>query len=127
MRDPRDRLHDILHAIEAIQASVEGQTRSAFIARFDDDAEFADALSYRLIVIGEGVAALLSEAARRPVPWLQSESAVDWSGWIGLRNVVAHQYFRRDSRKVWETVRELPAFRRTVAAALAAGGEASGA
>jgi uncharacterized protein with HEPN domain len=70
------------------------------------------------------VGALLSEAARSPSPWLDAEKAIDWSGWVGLRNVVAHQYFRRDARKMWETLRELPALREAIARALDAAEEA---
>ena len=121
MRRSQDRLRDILEAIDAIQSSAAGHARAAFFERFEEERDFADALSFRIVVIGECVSSLLAESSRAPLPWLEAEREVDWSGWIGLRNVVAHQYFRRDPRKVWETIRELPVLRRAVARALASG------
>lgn len=50
-----------------------------------------------LTVIGEG-AVQVSDVTR------QARPEIRWSGWIGLRNVLVHQYFRISLARVWEIV-----------------------
>ena len=88
-----DSLLDILEIIDRI----ERQT-----AAFLEDADVQDATAYRILAIGEAAKGLCDQLkARHPhVPWRQI---------LGLRNILAHEYFIRESEIIWETVKvELP-------------------
>ena len=74
------RLRDILQAISAIRGHIAGGT-------FDD--KTSDAVLYNLVVIGEA-AVQISEETR------DTASEIPWSRVIGLRNLIAHEYFRVD-------------------------------
>lgn len=76
------------------------ERRTADLSREDflGDADVQDATAYRLIAIGESSRDLGDEMkARHPtVPWRQI---------IGMRNVLAHEYFIRESAIIWQTVK----------------------
>ncbi|MFM7552631.1 MAG: DUF86 domain-containing protein [Actinomycetota bacterium] len=76
-RDPRQRLEDVVAAIDAIAA-----------LRFEHP-HAETALQYHLIVIGEAVAGIGEDIrARHP--------DVPWSRIVGLRNELVHAYHRVD-------------------------------
>ena len=84
------RLNDILEAIRRI--------RTYAPAAGEPLAEATrDAILYNLVVIGEAAARLSSEA-RDAAP------DVPWSKIIGLRNLLAHEYFRIDTTIIREIV-----------------------
>ncbi len=74
------RLHDIREAINAIQEHIAG-------ASFDR--KTSDAVLYNLVVIGEA-AAQISDETRARAP------EIPWPKVVGLRNLIAHEYFRID-------------------------------
>lgn len=74
------RLRDITDAIETIRSH---------IAVGGFDRKTSDAVLYNLVVIGEA-AAQLSEEARLDAP------EIPWTRVVGLRNLIAHEYFRVD-------------------------------
>lgn len=74
------RLRDILQAIEAIRKHV---------AEGPFDRKTSDAVLYNLVVIGEA-AAQISEETRAIAP------EIPWTKVVGLRNLIAHEYFRID-------------------------------
>jgi len=74
------RLRDILEAIETIRVHVGDR-------RFDR--KTSDAVLYNLVVIGEA-AAQISEEMRSAAP------EIPWAKVVGLRNLIAHEYFRVD-------------------------------
>lgn len=74
------RLRDILRAVETIRAHVAG-------AQFDR--KTSDAVRYNLVVIGEA-AAQISDETRARAP------EIPWTRVVGLRNLIAHEYFRID-------------------------------
>lgn len=74
------RLRDILEAIGAIRRHVAGG---------EFDRKTSDAVLYNLVVIGEA-AAQLSDGTRANAP------EIPWSKVVGLRNLIAHEYFRID-------------------------------
>jgi uncharacterized protein with HEPN domain len=80
-RDDRERLDDIAEAVKTIRAHAADRKSSERLRR--------DALLYNLLIIGEAVKALGEETkGRRPeVPWRQI---------AGLRDVLAHEYYRID-------------------------------
>lgn len=66
---------------------------------FDDflaDKRTRDAVARNLEIIGEA-AGKLDPETREKIP------DIDWSGMIGMRNFISHQYFRTDWQIVWET------------------------
>ena len=74
------RLRDIAAAIATIRSHV---------ADGEFDRKTSDAVLYNLVVIGEA-AAQISEDTRAAAP------EIPWTKVVGLRNLVAHEYFRVD-------------------------------
>jgi uncharacterized protein with HEPN domain len=91
--DPIESLLDILELVERIERQTGALTRDQFLA--DDDVQ--DATAYRLLAIGEAAKGIGDDTKSRypDVPW--------WSI-VGMRNVLAHEYFVRESAIIWETV-----------------------
>lgn len=124
MRPERDRLGDILSSIHIIEATVSDMDKDGFLAAFREEARFADALCFRLVVIGEAVASLLEASRRDPTAFgiVAAHPEIDWPGYVGMRNIVAHQYFRRDPTAIWVAVtEELSDLKRVAERRLAAG------
>jgi len=97
MRDPVERLKDILGAIAKIERYA-AQGRDAF---FQDELLQVWVI-YHLQVIGEAAARLGPDfhAAHPHIPWAQI---------VGMRNILVHEYFGVDLEEVWLTVeRDLP-------------------
>jgi uncharacterized protein with HEPN domain len=88
-----DILLDILELIERIERQTGNLTEAEFLA--DPDVE--DATAYRLLAIGEASKGLDDDVkARCPdIPWREI---------VGLRNILAHEYFIRESAMIWQTV-----------------------
>ncbi len=100
MRDDRERLADILEAIERIERYTAGGR-----AAFDSDELIQNWVLRHLEIIGEGVRAL-SPATREGSPDLP------WMAIIGMRNILVHRYFEIDAEVVWSVVvKDLPALK----------------
>ena len=98
-RDERDRLRDIQDAITAIRKHLEqgGETPEA-----RQDPLLHDALLFQFVVIGEAVKHLSPETR-------ESAPEIPWADIAGLRDLIAHEYFRIDIHRVLEIVeRDLP-------------------
>jgi uncharacterized protein with HEPN domain len=96
-----DYLRDIHEAAGYALEFVEGIT----FEEFDRNIEKVFAVLRALEIIGE---------ASRQIPFeaQQQYPHLPWQEMIGMRNVLAHEYFGVDNRVVWRTVREdLPASR----------------
>jgi uncharacterized protein with HEPN domain len=74
------RLRDIREAIATLRGH---------IASGEFDRKTTDAVLYNLVVIGEA-AAQISDETRRQAP------EIEWTKVVGLRNLIAHEYFRID-------------------------------
>jgi uncharacterized protein with HEPN domain len=99
MRDDDRRLADILEAARAVLRFVEGRDESDLA----QDEMLVAALLQKIVVIGEA-AASVSEDRRRAMDELP------WREMIGMRNLVAHHYWRVEPQILWATVRrDLPA------------------
>ncbi|SRR6266516_3595549 len=92
MRDDRERLHDILEAIERIERYAVRGRRA-----FDEDELVQNWITHQLQIIGEAVARITTDLreAHPEVPWRQI---------IGMRNVLTHGYFEVDLDIVWSVV-----------------------
>lgn len=104
-REIRDFLNDILDNIVAVDEFCRGLDYEAFAA----DRTKVYAVLHALFTIGEAARHMRPDLRRRhpTVPWRQV---------VGLRNVVAHEYFAVYLPKIWEIVQEsLPPLRKAVA------------
>lgn len=100
MRDAKERLRDILQAIEAIERYL-GRGKEAF----EHDELLQVWVIRHLEIIGEAVRALPEEIRRL-------EPEVPWTSIIGMRNILVHGYFDVDTDIVWETAtRDMPALK----------------
>ncbi|WP_374274699.1 DUF86 domain-containing protein [Brevundimonas sp.] len=95
MSDFTDRLHltEMLEAISDIESDTTGLDRTSWAEK----GSLVRAVSMSLIALGEGAVQLSDEVkARAP--------DVPWRAMIGLRNRLAHAYFRADRDVVGEAV-----------------------
>jgi uncharacterized protein with HEPN domain len=108
MRDPAERLRDILEAIAAIE-------RRANCSRdaFELDELLQTWFLRHLQIVGEAVRSL-SQDVRELAP------EVPWHQIAGMRNVLVHGYFEVDTDLVWDTAtRDLPALKPAIERLLA--------
>ncbi|MGQ9548299.1 MAG: HepT-like ribonuclease domain-containing protein [Roseiflexus sp.] len=97
MRDPKERLRDILTAIAAIE-----RYSSCEKSEFDQNEMLQVWFLRHLQIIGEAARTLPEE-----IRVLSSD--VLWSEITGMRNVLVHGYFEIDTEIVWNTVqRDVP-------------------
>ncbi len=94
MRSDREKLLDILEAIERIERyAVQGRQA------FEQNELIQTWFTQNLQVIGEAARALSSEI-RNQYP------EVPWTKIIGMRNILTHNYFAIDFDIVWAVVEE---------------------
>lgn len=89
MRGDRERLEDVLEAIERIERHT-AAGRSAF----DADELIQNWVVHHLEIIGEACTRLSADLRER-------NPEIPWRGYIGMRNILAHQYFGIDLDPVW--------------------------
>jgi uncharacterized protein with HEPN domain len=92
MRDDRERLADILEAVERIEKyAARGR------AAFDQDELLQVWIVHHLLIIGEACFAMSGalKAGHPEVPWRQI---------TGMRHILIHQYFGIDKNIVWSVV-----------------------
>ena len=97
MRDPKERLHDILEAIANIERYA-ARGRQAF----ERDELIQNWFARHLQIIGEAAYAVPKELRdqRLDIPWTEI---------IGMRHILVHDYFVIDIDIVWDAVeRDLP-------------------
>jgi uncharacterized protein with HEPN domain len=105
MRDPRERLMDILDAIAKIERyATRGQEA------FEQDELIQTWILYHIQLIGEA-AAQLGRAFH------ESHPEIPWAQIVAMRNVLVHEYFGVDLHEVWKTVeRDLPILKQQIEA-----------
>lgn len=112
-RDEQERLRDVKDAIAAIRQHLDqaGET-----ATDKENPLLHDALLFQFVVIGEAVKHLTPET-REAAP------EIPWTDVAGLRDLIAHEYFRIDMHRVLEIVkRDLPPLEQTIDRVLKGGG-----
>jgi len=103
MRDPKERLQDILEAIGHIE-------RYAAYGREEfEKSELIQSWFIRhLQIIGEAARALPSELKEKT-------TSVPWGKIIGMRHILVHGYFEIDTEVVWNVVtRDLNELKREI-------------
>lgn len=93
-RHERDRLQDIKDAIVAIREHLAADNQDP---THNDDALLHDALLFQFVVIGEAVKHLAPDT-RDAAP------EIPWANIAGLRDLIAHEYFRIDIDRILEIV-----------------------
>lgn len=107
MRDPAERLRDILEAIEKIEVYADQGKDS-----FEQDPLIQSWFIRHLQLIGEA-ARTLPEDIRSLTPDIQ------WKDIIGMRQILVHHYFGIDSSILWNVVeQDLPILKPQVEALL---------
>lgn len=95
----RERVEDILQAVERIRS----YTESLNARSFAEDQKTIDAVVRNLEVIGEASSHIPLEIQGR-------HSEIPWREMRAMRNLLSHAYFGIDAAVVWKTVRDdLPA------------------
>ena len=97
MRDPRERLLDMLEAIERIERhAAKGR------AEFEKDELIQTWVVHHLQIVGEAAAKLSSD-------FQEKHSSIPWPQVVAMRNVLVHDHFGVDLEEVWRVVeRDLP-------------------
>lgn len=104
-RDEQERLRDIQGAIATIRSHLAGVGDSAAAK---ENPLLHDALLFQFVVIGEAVKHLARETR-------ESSPEIPWADIAGLRDLIAHEYFRIDVHRVLEIVdRDLPPLERAI-------------
>lgn len=91
-RDWKERIRDILEAIDEIQHFTIGMDFETFL----NDEKTIRAVEMNLIIIGEA-------AGQVPDEIQQEHSQIPWSVMRAMRNQMAHVYFSVDEKLLWET------------------------
>jgi uncharacterized protein with HEPN domain len=104
-RQEHDRLQDIKDAIVAIREHLMGAGPDP---AQQENALLHDALLLQLVVIGEAVKHLTPETR-------DSTPEIPWANIAGLRDLIAHEYFRIDIDRVLQVVdRDLPSLEQAI-------------
>jgi len=107
MRDDRERLLDVLEAIERIEKYAARGRES-----FERDELIQTWVLHHLQIIGEAVRALSPELT-------QKHSEVAWSKIVGMRNILVHNYFSIDAAIVWAAIEnDLPLLKQQISGLL---------
>lgn len=97
MRDDRERLRDILEAIDKIEKYA---SRGEEI--FEQDELIQIWIIHHLQVIGEASTAISQSL-------IENNPEIPWRDISDFRNILVHEYFRVDTKIVWEIVtKQLP-------------------
>lgn len=107
MRDDREKLRDILEAIERIDKyAIQGRQS------FERNELIQTWFIQHLQIIGEASRALSADIRLQ-------HPEVPWSQIIGMRNILTHNYFEIDLDVVWSAVeRDLPNLKQQIEAIL---------
>ena len=104
-RSERERLRNIRDATVAIREHLAEARRES---TGHDSALLHDALLFQFVVIGEAVEKLAADTR-------DSAPEIPWTDIAGLRDLIAHEYFRIDIERVLEIVdRDLPPLERAI-------------
>ena len=93
-----DRLKHILDARDHIDVFLKGGLSV-------QDEMQASAIFFKLIVIGEACKHI-------PASFRKEFSDIPWAGMLGLRNVLAHEYFQLEEIRIKQAIATLPVIKR---------------
>ena len=97
MREDRERLKDILEAIEHIEKYA-AQGRKTF----EQDELIQTWILHHLLILGEATSRISDE-------FIEKHPNIPWTKITGMRNILIHHYFGIDLEVVWSVVeKDLP-------------------
>ena len=109
LREKLEQIEESLHRIQRRSASI--QSPDDFKAN-EDNLDKLDAIAMMLIAIGESFRKIDNETDGQ---WLCKYPEIDWRGVIGIRNVLAHDYFDIDAEEIYKICRrDVPQLLNTV-------------
>lgn len=104
MREYKLFLYDIKEALDKI----EGFTTGISLEDFEQDVKTIDAVLRNLEIIGEA-------SKHIPKSIRERYTNIDWKAIIGMRNIIAHEYFGVRLEIIWKTIEErLPELKETI-------------
>ena len=92
MKDTVKLLHDMLQAIDAIEAYTT-LDYEAFLV----DEKTQDAIMFNLVILGEAANQILQE-------FQEEHPEIPWSSMIGTRNIIVHGYDQVKLQIVWDII-----------------------
>lgn len=90
------RVHHMVRACEHVLTFLAGKT----VADLFNDRLLSSGVERQLEIIGEAASHVSAETQQQ---WV----GIDWRGMKGMRNFIAHEYFRPDYGKIWDTVQQV--------------------
>ncbi len=95
MREFKLYIDDIILSITKIHDYTDGLS----LEEFKNDTKTYDSVLHNLMVIGEAAGKLPDEIKEKNLD-------INWSGIIGMRNIIAHGYFIIDADIIWTTIKK---------------------
>jgi len=93
-----DMFHQIAETLERIQRLFSSVVQPNDFYDSDEGRDKLDAISMRLLAVGE----MLKNIDRKTSKSLLAKySGIDWTGFIGLRDVIAHEYYNLNPDKIF--------------------------
>jgi uncharacterized protein with HEPN domain len=109
VRDDRERLRDILEAIDRINKYLPPEPE-----RFAEDELLQVWVVHHIQILGEACSSLSTEFVRQ-------HAEIPWPQIVEMRNILVHEYFRVDLNIVWSVAHnDLPSLKKQILAILAA-------
>jgi uncharacterized protein with HEPN domain len=107
MRNERERLLDILEAIERIEKYADEGKEA-----FDEDELIQTWIVHHITIIGEACRTVSDDFQAR-------YANIPWADIVGMRNILVHHYFGIDTDAVWSVVeKDLPELKLNIQAIL---------
>jgi len=108
----REKLEQIEESLNRIQRRSSSIHSPDDFTASDDNLDKLDAIAMMLIAVGESFKKIDFETDGQ---YLEKYPEIDWHGVIGLRNVLAHDYFDIDSEEIYKICRrDIPQLLNTV-------------
>ncbi len=85
---------EILHSIEQIKA----YTKEIDEKRFLENEKEQDSVLMKLLVVGETI----NKIKQKDPKILEEYNHIPWTKIIGLRNIIAHDYFSVSAQEIWK-------------------------
>ena len=109
IREKLEQIEESLHRITRRSSGI--QSPQDFTAN-EDNLDKLDAIAMMLIAVGESFRKIDLETDGQ---YLEKYPQIDWRGVIGLRNVLAHDYFDIDAEEIFKICRrDIPQLLNTV-------------
>jgi len=109
IREKLLQIEESLHRVHRRSSNI--QSPDDFTAN-EDNLDKLDAIAMMLIAVGESFRKINIETEGR---YLEKYPEIDWHGVIGLRNVLAHDYFDIDKEEIFKICRrDVPQLLNTV-------------